>query len=308
MEKAKRWIIPLAGIGVLFLALQLGAGLSIAPKANYAEWMKAVDDDAPITSLSIPGTHDSGATCSVAEVAGICQDLSIGDQLTLGARFLDIRLKGVNDVLQVYHGFIKQNLAFSEVLKQCYAFLDAHPSETILFSVKKEENPDNCTKGFEELLKGEIDGKRFILNGLPSRLGDARGKIILLSRYADATIGLPSYDGWQDPGRADAPNTFDYACGSLNVHVQDHYQLLDAETKWGEALAAIDYASSHPDELTLNFFSGYLMDYFPPSYSVSVARSINPKIQSELPVNHSGVLIVDFYGEALANAMLGGKK
>ena len=32
MEKAKRWIIPLAGIGVLFLALQLGAGLSIAQK------------------------------------------------------------------------------------------------------------------------------------------------------------------------------------------------------------------------------------------------------------------------------------
>ena len=42
-----------------------------------AKWMGEVEDSRLITDLSIPGTHDSGATHSIFDVAGKCQDTSI---------------------------------------------------------------------------------------------------------------------------------------------------------------------------------------------------------------------------------------
>jgi hypothetical protein len=40
-------------------------------------WMENVSDDRLITTMSIPGTHDSGATHSIFDVASKCQDLDI---------------------------------------------------------------------------------------------------------------------------------------------------------------------------------------------------------------------------------------
>ena len=55
-------------------------------------WMSRVSDDVKIKDLSIPGTHDSGALHSIADVSGKCQDISIASQLKLGVRLLDLKL------------------------------------------------------------------------------------------------------------------------------------------------------------------------------------------------------------------------
>ena len=72
------------------------------------DWMSKVSDDVNILDLSIPGTHDSGAQHSIADVAGKCQDLSISSQLEIGVRFLDIRLQLVNDEFRVVYRSIKE--------------------------------------------------------------------------------------------------------------------------------------------------------------------------------------------------------
>ena len=58
-------------------------------KDSNVEWMSGINDDTRLIDMSIPGTHDSGATHSIFDVAGKCQDLTIKEQLNVGTRFFD---------------------------------------------------------------------------------------------------------------------------------------------------------------------------------------------------------------------------
>ena len=73
------------------LLLSLFAMIPINRSYNKKEpWMSKVNDNVRLVDLSIPGTHDSGATHSIADVAGKCQDSSIEEQLKMGVRFFDL--------------------------------------------------------------------------------------------------------------------------------------------------------------------------------------------------------------------------
>ena len=88
--------------------------------------------------MSIPGTHDSGATHSIFDVAGKCQDLDIETQLEIGVRFFDIRLQQVNDKFNVVHSFVDQGLTFDNVLKDLNSFLnnaETHASDILIGAI-----------------------------------------------------------------------------------------------------------------------------------------------------------------------------
>ena len=58
------------------------AALAVAPLESPItekglRWMSALEDDRAINELSIPGTHDSGATHSIADVAGNASPLPL---------------------------------------------------------------------------------------------------------------------------------------------------------------------------------------------------------------------------------------
>lgn len=303
----KHWIIAfvIAGVG----ALSLGMGFTHYTNntvSTASDWMKEESDNATLGSLAIPGSHDSGALYSIGDLSGKCQDAAIGEQLNDGIRFLDIRLKAENNNLAVYHGFINESLSFDSVLTSCYAFLKLHPAETVLLSIKEEQKPSLSTKTFDALIQEKIalSPSFWITSRSLPLLGECRGKLVLLSRYNGNTLGVDCYAGWNDPADATEANTF--TLPSAAIDVQDHYKLKDADTKWNEALAAISKANAAPERLSLNFFSGYLVGAFPPSYSLSIAKTLNPKIISSLPKGSKGVLICDFVKPALISAILGG--
>src|SRR5574344_1951730 len=100
--------------------------------------MGKVGDNVALSALSIPGSHDSGAFYSVADVAGKCQDASIAEQLSYGIRFFDVRLRNDSNSLTVYHGFINEGLSFDNLLSSMYSFLKVHPKECLLLSAKEE--------------------------------------------------------------------------------------------------------------------------------------------------------------------------
>ena len=115
-----------------------GENLSNSPKS----WMSFLKDETKISALSIPGTHDSGATSGGS--LGQCQSDDIKTQLEAGVRFLDIRVKAVNGVLKVYHGIVSMNLSFEEdIMDICKTFLAENPGETILMSIKNEDGDKN---------------------------------------------------------------------------------------------------------------------------------------------------------------------
>jgi 1-phosphatidylinositol phosphodiesterase len=279
-------------------------------------WMSSLKDEASLTEISIPGSHDSGATKSLADIAGVCQDSSISDQLNNGVRYLDIRLGAYKDYLTVYHGSINQDLSFTQVLETTTSFLKAHPTELILLSVKEEKKPDKSSLSFETLLKQSVQSyfSFFYTERALPKLGAARGKMVLLSRYENNTIGIDSYQGWSDSADPTASNTFDMDNG-VSFKIQDHYKLKTVQAKEDEFSALLSlsdayytYFTANPttaeETFYLNFASGYLVNSFPPSYSVSAAKKINPWLLNTLSSHTcTGVVIMDFVTPELASAV-----
>ena len=102
------------------------------------EWMKEIADTLPLSQLSIPGTHDSGALDGGE--AFQTQDLTLEEQLNFGVRVFNIRLKACeNHQLGVYHSIVFQDLYWeTDVLPLFTTFLEQHPSETLIVMLKKE--------------------------------------------------------------------------------------------------------------------------------------------------------------------------
>ncbi len=253
-----------------------------------SEWMKYVDDATKLTELSIPGTHDSGARHSIADVAGKCQDMSIADQLASGVRFLDIRLKLSNNELVVVHDFVDQDLAFDDVIEDLVSFIKNQDSETVLISIKEDASPSNSTISFDSALVQQLSNyKEFVFDDkLPATLGEARGNIYIISRYSEASIGVPAYRGWKDS------TTFVLN----NFYIQDNYCISEIEKKIEDIKQTLVHSSAHSEHLTLNFTSCYLDSGFPPLYAGTTAKQINPWLLDYLDEHDGacGVMICDF--------------
>lgn len=289
-------------IGVILLALIISIFAMVpidkSHDAYSKNWLKNVDDNAKITEVSLPGTHDSGATHSIADVAGKCQDISIKTQLEIGVRFFDLRLQLVNDEFKIVHSFVDQNLKFSTVLKDLYSFIKENSSEYLIISIKEEASPVNSSLWFDEALIRDFEEYKDVFmineNKLPETVKEARGKIYLLSRFS-GDIGIPAHYGWAD----DCSFEFD------NIFVQDNYNIQNIEDKKSDILNAINYANTNKNKLVLNFTSCYLDPGFPPSYAGTAALSINPWFLETIKEtkDNLGIIVADFITESLAKAI-----
>jgi 1-phosphatidylinositol phosphodiesterase len=96
-------------------------------------------------------------------------------------------------------------MAFAQITQTCYEFLKVNSSETIIMSV---QNEGDGNKPIGVLVKSEIDANKekwYVDSSIP-RLGngtkkeDARGKLVLLRRYAqpadETKIGINISDIW----------------------------------------------------------------------------------------------------------------
>ena len=294
---------PLKGIivGAFVSALSLGAAfvgfssvLSQHCGDKYAEWMKGKNDLTLLRTLNIPGTHNTMALYSLANVAGKCQTLSLTDQLNIGVRFLDIRLKREGDNLKAVHGSIDQRRDFADIAKDIDSFLNNHPSEGILVSIKDEDGDKDPVK-FENTLKSFINEKWYTGNVLPATLGSIRGKAILLSRFHNPTIGVNCHNGWLNSTSFTLPN---------DIYVQDAYKVNDIEEKKTTITACFNEAGH---ALKINFLSGYKPSSFPPSYAPSVAKEINPWVATNISsFVDKGVVLYDFVTTTMMDAFFGG--
>ncbi|MGH3794511.1 MAG: phosphatidylinositol-specific phospholipase C [Pseudonocardiaceae bacterium] len=114
---------------------------------SHTSWMRDIPDDTRVTTLSIPGTHDS---CSIEGPLGFAktQNLDLADQLTAGIRFLDIRLAHYQDNLFAHHNAVHMEKSYADILDICSTFLRKHPTEAVLMSVKEEERFDSVLGRF----------------------------------------------------------------------------------------------------------------------------------------------------------------
>ncbi|KAG7698184.1 hypothetical protein KL915_001901 [Ogataea haglerorum] len=245
---------------------------------DYANWLKSVSDDTNIGRLSIPGTHNSAA-CHTALPSVQCQGASVTKQLENGVRFLDVRLsrnfitthsdgKHRNDLIVIHGKFpvkLLGSVKFSKVLGEVYKFLDDHPSEFVILSLKQEGTGswDNQNDEFANVINDRFisrnKDKWYLRTELPV-LRDCRGKVVLFRRFGvqsrekQERLGIPAAS-W-------SYNTTDDDRGCIRV--QDFCEIKSeqdipkkAEYVKNMINTAKSYNSSNSDpKLFLNFCSG----------------------------------------------------
>lgn len=161
-------------------------------KTDLKAWMKQYEDSLDLFKMTIAGTHDCVTQFVQFPHISNTQDRNIYEQLSIGIRALDIRVKTKGSRLKMLHGAAKafntpnrfgKQMDMADVLTHCYKFLEECPSETIIFQFKEESNK-NCENAFNNLfytyIKGNED-KWYLENRIPT-LGEARGKIVLIRR------------------------------------------------------------------------------------------------------------------------------
>lgn len=278
------------GLGLVSSILGFSGALSDhTTNKDYADWLSKVDDHTLLRDVSLPGSHDTMALYSIADLAGQCQTLSLKEQLNLGVRFLDIRLKEDKNSLKAVHGFIDQKATFKSIDKTISTFLKNHPSEFIIMSIKEEADPNESNISFEEALLNYLDNDIYLKNQreIPNYISEIRGKVVILSRYKDSTIGIPAYEGWQDSTSFTLPN---------DIYVQDTYQIESKEQKQDEIVKCFN-ETGHA--LKINFLSAYRTNGFPPSQAMSAAKDINPWINEEIDkYSDRGIVLYDYISES----------
>lgn len=313
MSKSKRFTKPRILI-ILLIVLAIAALIIVWASASqksketkdqnmennskYANWMSRLDDNKALNELSIPATHDSGATISLLGLSGQCQKTTIKEQLYMGVRLLDIRLRLVDDELNVVHGIVDQKLTFESVLEDINEFIEKHPSEFLILSIKEDDDPKNSTLIFQEKVEADL-AKYPLISGareFPASVGAARGKIFVLARFVDATVGIPANPGWKDSTSFELNGFF----------VQDNYRLTDVETKKEDINKALDIAKEKKYTIVFNFASCYLENALPPASASKTAKVINPYLLELLKDQKAplGVILFDYITEDLCAVVI----
>lgn len=302
--------------------------LAIYSSSELNNWMTHLNDRTPLSALSIPGTHNS-PTCHKALPSVRCQAVGIRAQLDNGVRFFDIRVQPEfpddpgRDNLILVHGVFPISLTGNKYLRdlvnETRSFLDQNPSETVIMSIKREGPGQHNDAQLSMILKDHYarpdDQQWFTEPRLPT-LGEARGKILLMRRFAldDRLRGEHDGRGLYLDAENWAYNTPNDRHG--DVCVQDFCEVLETENineKIRFCCEHLDRASGEEcnieeargGPLYLNFLSAsnfWKVGCWPDR----IAAKVNPKVVDHLTMMHdrenrgdgtAGVVVCDWVGD-----------
>ncbi|RKG93339.1 hypothetical protein [Corallococcus terminator] len=230
-------------------------------------WMSSLPNNALLSRITLPGTHDSIARYGYGSV---CQDEDLATQLANGIRVFDIRLRYLkgsdgrvnfsvhhSDDYQyafldsLYGGYGSDCKTF--VLDDCLKFLAENNQETIVLMIKQEKDVQKAIVFFDAFWN--IVGNRDGYNGKPlndlfyagrtvPRLGDIRGRIVLV--FVDGDEGKKDADyKLSNPARGLYWGNIDYSVDASNPG-PDQVANLDVENHYSDIMSAKwDKVSAH---------------------------------------------------------------
>lgn len=282
----------------------IGAGVQAGIGVEKAEWMKLLQDTLPMCKISIPGTHDSGTTKGGRMLK--TQTEGISAQLQLGIRAFDIRLEKKNNKLGIFHSHAFQDIYWEDdVLPAFIAFLQEHPSETLIVSLKKEggELQDYASLVSASLSNPE-NQKYFIADFHPGlTLKECRGKILFLHRDR-AMVNYPGAAcvGWDDNSTCLLTlRNKDGKEGS--VLLQDEYQYesgKDAGKKIAACIRNFDSLSAEPTSSRRWGISFVSATGLPSGTPKVFADQINQPVADylkKMDKRNCGIVFIDFIAD-----------
>lgn len=327
MTDIKRRLLACALLMCMMVCVFAGLAAMPADAADVraVNWMENIPDETKLSSMSIPGTHDSCTQNVDMRYIFQCQDASIATQLKYGYRYLDMRLvlekRSGQETLVLKHNIARckvsdspfsRTLTLADVLKDVYAFLDEHQSETVIMCMKAENSKDDVAavqKALYEMIN-QASERWYLKNEIPT-LGAVRGRIVLATRFDDKLqvgsdrCGL--YFGWADQGDRTVltdPTAESVINGRETLCVQDRYNY-DVGDKITAIRTCLDSSRAADDTFFLNFTStsGSGAVGHPKEY----AKDINLDLYAyEWEAGKAyGVIIVDFGPKKIAEKIYG---
>ena len=290
--------------------------LIIAYRNSYTSWMQQLNEDTPLSALSIPGTHNS-PTYHRALPSVRCQIKPVREQLKRGVRFLDVRVQPEHpmnprkDGLLLVHGVFPISFTgprrFRTLVNEVLDFLAKNPSEAIIMSVKRE-GPGKATDAqLSRILRDHYandDHEWFTAPRIPY-LNEVRGKIVLMRRFVlDESLRSEwGGTGWCIDASSWADNSPNSLCPSGDLCIQDFYEVLDTQNieqkiKYSvehlQRAAARVYSSPDPkvadDEAKQPFYINFLTAsnfWKVGCWPDRIAAKLNPVIVEYLCLKHN---------------------
>lgn len=134
--------------------------IDVAPM-NMTRWMSYLEDGTCLTTLSIPGTHDTMAFQRVKTLAdhfAKTQSGNLRQQLDAGVRFLDIRARHYRNTFEMHHGAVYLGRNFTSVVHTLDGFLSGlGKSEVIVVRLKDEKHlPKHNKRSFAKTLENYV--------------------------------------------------------------------------------------------------------------------------------------------------------
>ena len=311
--------------------LSILAGNTAETAYNYAnEWMAGIPDEALLSSINIPATHDTGTAGVVEDLVPSvsitsCQNLYYDEQLNMGARSFDIRANATKDdasaadVKIVHGGELWQcqekngnDLTLQSILNTSLGFLEKHKSETVILTVKPDAG---STIGLEHAVAEFIEkNKDKVYSGgdIPS-MKEARGKIIFLRRFnltknydssVERAMGF-NLTNWDDIKYKDYKYAYKlYDDGKNHVYIQDAYNTYGSE-KWPYILETMKQTTgqdtSHPIE-----YNSWVFNYTSCSQGapLGLTQEINPRLFKDedncIDTRFLGTVMLNFIDEPMS--------
>lgn len=311
--------------------LSILAGNTAETAYSYAnEWMAGIPDEALLSSINIPATHDTGTAGVVEDLVPSvsitsCQNLYYDEQLNMGARSFDIRANATKDdasaadVKIVHGGELWQcqekngnDLTLQSILNTSRGFLEKHKSETVILTVKPDAG---STIGLEHAVAEFIEkNKDKVYSGgdIPS-MKEARGKIIFLRRFnltknydssVERAMGF-NLTNWDDIKYKDYKYAYKlYDDGKNHVYIQDAYNTYGSE-KWPYILETMKQTTgqdtSHPIE-----YNSWVFNYTSCSQGapLGLTQEINPRLFKDedncIDTRFLGTVMLNFIDEPMS--------
>ena len=316
----------LAGIAVVLLQ---GMGILRAQVGNE-DWMSGLADDTFVSQLSIPGTHDAGTGHGVnnyliisGKTYAVTQEKTLTEQWNSGIRAFDLRPAVDGSRLRIYHGVISTDLYFDDALKTLCGLLDSHPTEMCIVIMRHESDIDNNDSSWGEKMKSVLSAepvKSHAANFNPdAKLGDMRGKILILSRDNYGTNPVGGYiTGWGfNPNFANQQGGKISGVGTQGpLYVQDYYDVSGSgapATKSASIQRMLQFScteNTNPSLWVVNQTSGYskTANIFGNTVATSDGYRDNAATQNPVVIDYlsthtgpTGIILMDFAAEDESN-------
>ncbi|KAF4345113.1 1-phosphatidylinositol phosphodiesterase [Fusarium beomiforme] len=311
------------------------------------DWMGDLSGDLNITQISIPGTHNSHAIKSnidlgkvsilnpaaaffeVLKAVATCQVDPIWKQLQNGVRFFDLRVRswaqfeneGGRWAFGLCHGSAKLKESLTQVLDGMADFLSNHPTETLIISIKWDEeilsgkSSDPTTPDLNlRFGVSEIWDKYNWFKGVHwPNLSEVRGRAILARRFwipDNEPLGVNFYKFYDHP-RSEGPE------GKWKQMPNPKEFSMTIENRWNSAKGMLNEAKEADLNDGVMYFAstcdtwldtkGHLPRWWEPRY---YAERLNPELLKFMVHEYNnpskgryGVVVTDFCEAPIARVI-----